>query len=162
MELLQRFMGTSQSGINSLETHVSGLEKVLDGISHNLAMQGCRIPNESAGNSCCIIRGAEFLSPKFRRKNENGRFAASNPCCSVTMNSVLHQDNNVVLGDMQDILQADLIRDSGRNFDINLSTTRTRAMAKSVKGISQRRACSGGSLDGASPRACTTPVVQGT
>lgn len=70
-DLLQRFIGSSQSGLNSLETRVHGLEMALDGISYDLALSTGRIPNtESAENTCCKLPGAEFLSSKFWRRTE--------------------------------------------------------------------------------------------
>lgn len=156
MELLQTFMGASQNGINSLETRVSGLEKALDGISHDLGVQNGRMPNESAGNSCCMIPGAEFLSPKFWRKNEGGRFVASKPCCSQSMH---HKDVNFNTGEREVVSRLGLSGNSTRNFEVNSST---RTMGKTLYEVSQRRACSGGSLDGTSPRTCITPVVQRT
>ncbi|KAK3027877.1 hypothetical protein RJ639_041511 [Escallonia herrerae] len=73
----QRYMGSSQSGINSLATRVNGLEKALDDISYELAVSTGRISNtDSAGNSCCMLRGAEFLSPKFWRRAE-GQYSTS-------------------------------------------------------------------------------------
>ncbi|KAL0372418.1 UNVERIFIED_CONTAM: TORTIFOLIA1-like protein 4 [Sesamum calycinum] len=68
---LQRFMGSSEKGMSSLEKRVAGLEKVVGEIKHGLAMptKGILGP-ECAGNTCCILAGAEFLSPKFWRKTE--------------------------------------------------------------------------------------------
>ncbi|XP_022856132.1 TORTIFOLIA1-like protein 4 [Olea europaea var. sylvestris] len=87
LELLQRFIGSSQKGINSLEKRVNGLEKVLVEMSHELAISTRRIPSN---DSCCMIPGAEFLSPKFWRKtegqNSNSRFICSTP------NKVLRAD----------------------------------------------------------------------
>ncbi|XP_022868351.1 TORTIFOLIA1-like protein 4 [Olea europaea var. sylvestris] len=82
LELLQRFIGSSQKGMNSLEKRVNGLEKVLDEMSHDLAVSTRRTPSsDSSGNTCCLIPGAEFLSPKFWRKtegqNSNARFFSS-------------------------------------------------------------------------------------
>ncbi|XWS34897.1 hypothetical protein CRYUN_Cryun21dG0076300 [Craigia yunnanensis] len=71
LNLLQKFIGSSQSGISSLETRVDGLEMALDEISYDLAVSGGRIPNtDSADNTCCKLPGTEFLSPKFWRKTE--------------------------------------------------------------------------------------------
>ncbi|KAJ4836780.1 hypothetical protein Tsubulata_013603 [Turnera subulata] len=71
LNLLQRFMGSSQSGINSLESRVHGLEMALDEISYDLALSSGRIPNiDSAENTCCKLPGTEFLSPKFWRKTD--------------------------------------------------------------------------------------------
>ncbi|XP_021652232.2 TORTIFOLIA1-like protein 4 isoform X2 [Hevea brasiliensis] len=75
--LLQRFIGSSQHGINSLETRVLGLEMALDEISYDLALSSGRIPNtDSADNTCCKPPGAEFLSSKFWRRTE-GRYSTS-------------------------------------------------------------------------------------
>ncbi|XAR64996.1 hypothetical protein NMG60_11008921 [Bertholletia excelsa] len=77
LDLLQRFIGSSQSGMNSLETRVNGLEKVLDEISYDLAMSGGRISNtDSSGNRCCLLPNTEFLSPKFWRRTE-GQYSSS-------------------------------------------------------------------------------------
>ncbi|KAL1218969.1 TORTIFOLIA1-like protein 4 [Cardamine amara subsp. amara] len=73
LDLLQKFMGTSQSGIQSLESRVSGLEMALDEISCDLAVSNGRVPKNSsscAGESCSKLPGTEFLSPKFWRKTE--------------------------------------------------------------------------------------------
>ncbi|KAG7592822.1 HEAT repeat [Arabidopsis thaliana x Arabidopsis arenosa] len=73
LDLLQKFMGTSQSGIQSLESRVSGLEMALDEISCDLAVSNGRVPRNSsscAGDSCSKLPGTEFLSPKFWRKTE--------------------------------------------------------------------------------------------
>ncbi|KAH1098385.1 hypothetical protein J1N35_015306 [Gossypium stocksii] len=77
LNLLQKFIGSSQSGINSLETRVKGLEMALDEISYDLAISSGRILNmDSTDNTCCKLPGAEFLSPKFWRKTES-RFSTS-------------------------------------------------------------------------------------
>ncbi|CAI9785194.1 unnamed protein product [Fraxinus pennsylvanica] len=80
LELLQRFIGSSQKGIDSLEKRVNGLEKVLDEMSRDLAISTRKTPTN---DSCCMIPGAEFLSPKFWRKtegqNSNSKFFSSNP-----------------------------------------------------------------------------------
>ncbi|VVA92337.1 unnamed protein product [Arabis nemorensis] len=72
LDLLQKFMGSSQSGIQSLESRVSGLEMALDEISCDLAVSNGRVPKNSgcAGDSCSKLPGTEFLSPKFWRKTE--------------------------------------------------------------------------------------------
>ncbi|XP_050373353.1 TORTIFOLIA1-like protein 4 [Argentina anserina] len=97
-DLLQRFMGNSQSGLNSLETRVHGLEMALDGISYDLAVSTGKIPDtESAENTCCKLPGAEFLSSKFWRRTE-GRcsgprfsYSGNNP----SMNAVPDKDTGV-------------------------------------------------------------------
>ncbi|OEL28451.1 hypothetical protein BAE44_0010529 [Dichanthelium oligosanthes] len=71
LDLLQKFMGSSQNGIRSLETRVNGLEMVLDEISRDLAASSGRIPNsEPDTNACCI------LSPKFWRRHDGGRYTS--------------------------------------------------------------------------------------
>ncbi|XP_044493577.1 TORTIFOLIA1-like protein 4 isoform X2 [Mangifera indica] len=77
LDLLQRFIGSSQCGLNSLETRVDGLEMALDEISYDLALSNGRIPNkEYAENICCKLPGTEFLSSKFWRRTE-GQFSTS-------------------------------------------------------------------------------------
>ncbi|KAL5722404.1 hypothetical protein ACHQM5_005928 [Ranunculus cassubicifolius] len=77
LDLLQRFMGNSQNGMQSLETRVQGLEVALDEISYDLAVSTGRMSNpESAGNTCCMLPGAEFLSSMFWRKTD-GRYSTS-------------------------------------------------------------------------------------
>ncbi|KAF5726782.1 ARM repeat superfamily protein putative isoform 3 [Tripterygium wilfordii] len=85
LDLLQRFIGSSRSGINSLETRVHGLEKALDEISYDLAVSHGRIPNpESSENICCKLPGAEFLSPKLWRRT-GSRYSTSRYCSSGSM-----------------------------------------------------------------------------
>lgn len=57
--------------MNSLETRVNGLEKVLDEISYDFAISTGRV---SRTDSCCM--GTEFLSPKYWRRAE-GSFPCS-------------------------------------------------------------------------------------
>ncbi|XP_027362081.1 TORTIFOLIA1-like protein 4 [Abrus precatorius] len=77
LDLLQRFIGSSQSGMNSLETRVHGLEMALDEISYDLAVSSGRIPNTDATeDTCCKLPGTDFLSSKFWKKTE-GRYSAS-------------------------------------------------------------------------------------
>ncbi|KAJ1258814.1 hypothetical protein BS78_10G103600 [Paspalum vaginatum] len=71
LNLLQKFMGSSQNGLRSLETRVNGLEMVLDEISRDLAASSGRIANsEPDTNACCI------LSPKFWRRHDGGRYTS--------------------------------------------------------------------------------------
>lgn len=65
-------MGSSQSGMRSLESRVHGLELALDEISFDLAMSTGRMSSGgSAGSTCCKLPGAEFLSSKLWRKTES-------------------------------------------------------------------------------------------
>ncbi|KAK9116996.1 hypothetical protein Sjap_015943 [Stephania japonica] len=82
LDLLQKFMGSSQNGMRALETRVQGLEIALDEISYDIAVSTGRISNpESVGNACCMLPGAEFLSSKFWRKTDGrqsvSRFSSS-------------------------------------------------------------------------------------
>lgn len=73
-------MGSSQKGMSSLEKRVDGLEKVLDVMSQDLGISSRRFSStDSGGNACCMIPGAEFLSPKFWRKNEAVSSKLSSP-----------------------------------------------------------------------------------
>ncbi|KAF9623237.1 hypothetical protein IFM89_000726 [Coptis chinensis] len=105
LDLLQRFMGSSQNGMRSLETRVHGLEVALDEISYDLAVSTGRISNsESAGNTCCKLPGAEFLSSKFWRKTE-GRYFTSRLSSSLS---------KPLRATMHDIADRDGIADSFR------------------------------------------------
>ncbi|KAH7515824.1 hypothetical protein FEM48_Zijuj10G0067300 [Ziziphus jujuba var. spinosa] len=99
LDLLQRFIGSSQSGLNSLETRVHGLEMALEEISYDLALSSGRIPNtDSAENTCCKLPGAEFLSSKFWRRTDgrysNQRFSSSGvvPSLNAVHHSILDRD----------------------------------------------------------------------
>ncbi|XP_054807023.1 TORTIFOLIA1-like protein 3 [Prosopis cineraria] len=76
LDLLQRFIGSSQNGMQSLETRVHGLELALDEISYDLAVSSGRMADADApGRTCCLLSGAEFLSSKFWRKTQ-GRYSS--------------------------------------------------------------------------------------
>ncbi|XP_062222069.1 TORTIFOLIA1-like protein 3 isoform X2 [Phragmites australis] len=71
LDLLQKFMGNSESGMNSLETRVHGLEMALDEITRDLAFSSGRMSNrEPDVNTCCI------LSPNFWRRRDGGRYSS--------------------------------------------------------------------------------------
>ncbi|XP_052183242.1 TORTIFOLIA1-like protein 3 isoform X2 [Diospyros lotus] len=71
LDLLQKFMGSSQDGMRSLETRVCGLELALDEISYDLAVTTGRMSKIGyEGTTCCKLPGADFFSPKFWKKNE--------------------------------------------------------------------------------------------
>ncbi|KAM1080876.1 hypothetical protein EV1_015387 [Malus domestica] len=77
LDLVQNFMGSSQTGMRSLETRVHGLELALDGISYDLALSSGRMTKvESRRSSCCLLPGGDFWSSKFWRKTE-GRYSTS-------------------------------------------------------------------------------------
>ncbi|KAK6117978.1 LOW QUALITY PROTEIN: hypothetical protein DH2020_048278 [Rehmannia glutinosa] len=69
LDLLQRFIGSSQNGIHSLEARVHGLELALDEISFDLAVSTRRMSHNDA--MCCKLPGTDFLSSKLWRKTES-------------------------------------------------------------------------------------------
>lgn len=70
-------MGSSQSGMNSLESRVHGLEVALDEISYGLAVSSGRVSNTDAtDDTCCKLPGTDFLSSKFWKKTD-GRYSTS-------------------------------------------------------------------------------------
>ncbi|XP_072977247.1 TORTIFOLIA1-like protein 5 [Typha angustifolia] len=75
LDLLQRFIGSSQNGIHSLETRVHGLEMAVDGISRDLTLYSGRMLNDDEVNTCCRFPGTEFLSSKLWRRHE-GKYSA--------------------------------------------------------------------------------------
>ncbi|XP_038678889.1 TORTIFOLIA1-like protein 3 [Tripterygium wilfordii] len=83
LDHIQRFIGSSQTGIQTLETRMHGLELALDEISYDLAVTNGKMANTgSHGTTCCPLPGAEFLSPKFWRRTEphhmTSKFSTSN------------------------------------------------------------------------------------
>ncbi|KAK8956004.1 Microtubule-associated protein TORTIFOLIA1 [Platanthera guangdongensis] len=74
LNLLQRFMGSSQNGIHSLEARVRGIEIALDDMSRNIDASRGRGSNDDWGAKlCCRLPGAEILSSKFWRRAESSR-----------------------------------------------------------------------------------------
>lgn len=68
LDLLQRFMGNSQNGMQSLEARVRGLELALDEISLDLAVSTGRMSKNNAdGSTCCKLPGTNFLTWKLWR-----------------------------------------------------------------------------------------------
>ncbi|XP_057806339.1 TORTIFOLIA1-like protein 5 [Salvia miltiorrhiza] len=76
LEILQRFIGSSQRGIHSLEARVHGLELALDEISFDLAISTGKTSTAGA-SSCCSLPGAEFLNLKLRKKTQARAQASS-------------------------------------------------------------------------------------
>ncbi|KAK7367965.1 hypothetical protein VNO80_09985 [Phaseolus coccineus] len=71
LDVLQRFIGSSQSGMNSLESRVHGLEMALDEISYDLAVSSGRFSyTDVTDDTCCKLPGTDFLSSKFWKKTE--------------------------------------------------------------------------------------------
>ncbi|KAL8250436.1 hypothetical protein R6Q59_034129 [Mikania micrantha] len=71
LDLLQKFIGSSQTGMRSLETRVHGLELTLDEISFDLARTTGRLSHpEPVRTLCCKLPGADFLTCKLWKKTE--------------------------------------------------------------------------------------------
>ncbi|PIN02979.1 hypothetical protein CDL12_24503 [Handroanthus impetiginosus] len=68
LDLLQKFIGSSQNGIHSLEARVHGLELALDEISFDLAVSTRKMSQNN--DMCCKLPGTDFLSSKLWRKEE--------------------------------------------------------------------------------------------
>ncbi|KAK6148464.1 hypothetical protein DH2020_019376 [Rehmannia glutinosa] len=68
LDLLQRFIGSSQNGIHSLEARVHGLELALDEISFDLAVSTRRMSHNDA--MCCNLPGTDFLSSSCGEKQK--------------------------------------------------------------------------------------------
>ncbi|CAM8919209.1 unnamed protein product [Rhodiola kirilowii] len=70
LDLLHKFIGSSQTGMQTLETRVHGLEVAVNGISRDLAASS-KAPLELGRTpTCCIFPGTDFLSSKFLRKTD--------------------------------------------------------------------------------------------
>uniref|UniRef100_A0A1J3D1K9 Microtubule-associated protein TORTIFOLIA1 n=1 Tax=Noccaea caerulescens TaxID=107243 RepID=A0A1J3D1K9_NOCCA len=77
MDLLQRYVGSSQHGMRGLETRVHGLELALDEISYDLAVSNGRMSNNGSGkNSCCLLPPGSFIRSKFWKKPESKSLAS--------------------------------------------------------------------------------------
>ncbi|KAK1433783.1 hypothetical protein QVD17_10700 [Tagetes erecta] len=71
LDLLQKFIGSSETGMRSLETRVHGLELTLDEISFDLARSTGRLSHpEPTQSLCCKLPGADFLSSKLWKKTQ--------------------------------------------------------------------------------------------
>ncbi|GJS25985.1 tortifolia1-like protein 3 isoform X1 [Tanacetum coccineum] len=70
-DLLQKFIGSSQTGMQSLETRVHGLELTLDEISYDLARSTGRLSHPGPTETmCCKLPSADFLTSKLWKKTE--------------------------------------------------------------------------------------------
>ncbi|KFK27988.1 hypothetical protein AALP_AA8G457100 [Arabis alpina] len=76
MDLLQRFIGSSQNGMRGLETRVHGLELALDEVSYDLAVSIGRMNNCSSRNNCCLLPPGSFIRSKFWKKPDS-KYSAS-------------------------------------------------------------------------------------
>ncbi|KAI4336075.1 hypothetical protein L6164_014650 [Bauhinia variegata] len=84
LDLLQKFMGSSQNGMRSLETRVHGLELALDEISYDLAVSSGRLTNSDVhanANTCCPIfwrkRQGRYSSSRFSKAGGTRALAAT-------------------------------------------------------------------------------------
>ncbi|GMH15346.1 hypothetical protein Nepgr_017187 [Nepenthes gracilis] len=146
LDVLQSFMGASRNGITSLETRVSGLERALDQISYDMALQNGMIPNDSSGRkTCCMLPGAEFLSPKFWR-TESRYSAAPKSFFSGSKNHMPNRDAGTELMEANGKrLPSDVCRDPWRSMELNSIKA-----GKSITQNQQRvKACVVGRFDGA-------------
>ncbi|XP_019153310.1 PREDICTED: microtubule-associated protein TORTIFOLIA1-like [Ipomoea nil] len=75
IDTLQKFIGSTQSGMHSLETRVHGLELALDEISHDLAVSTQRMSNRKTTPICCTLPGARFFSSRLWKRT--GRSSSS-------------------------------------------------------------------------------------
>lgn len=82
--VIQRFIGSSQRGIHSLEARVHGLELALDEISFDLAVSTRKM--STTGASCCSLPGAEFLNSKLWRRTQ-AQASSQLPASCVTPSS---------------------------------------------------------------------------
>lgn len=71
LNLLQKYIGSSQTGMRSLETRVHGLELTLDEISFDLARSTGRLSHPEPTETMCFkLPGADFLSSKLWKRTE--------------------------------------------------------------------------------------------
>lgn len=104
MDVLQKFIGSSQNGMQTLETRVHGLELALDDISYDLAVSNARMSSaEATRSSCCLLPGPDFLSSKFW-KRPDGRcstsrfsFSGTTPLVSAMRNTADKRPDSVGL-----------------------------------------------------------------
>ncbi|KAI3731491.1 hypothetical protein L1987_62679 [Smallanthus sonchifolius] len=118
LNLLQKSIGSSRSGMNSLETRVNGLEKVLDEMSYDLALSTGRF---SSTESCCMDN--EFLSPKYWWRAE-GSFP--NPRSPFRGNHQSQSDR--CLGGIAPNTPGGEFGNPGRSFETLLSARKKKAV----------------------------------
>nr|GMD18233.1 microtubule-associated protein TORTIFOLIA1-like [Ipomoea batatas] len=159
MDLLERFIGSSQNGMNSLEKRVNGLEKVLDEMQQCLGFSGRRIPTtDYTGNTCCMLPRPEFFSPKFWRKQEGQSYNTSFSLLSRSQSeNTMH-----MMPDEDDIAQT-LIENSSRNRHPSmhgtgeqlrepretLESSSTRKWERAIRDAESARGCLAGRLNAA-------------
>nr|GMD19579.1 microtubule-associated protein TORTIFOLIA1-like [Ipomoea batatas] len=146
MDLLERFIGSSQNGMNSLEKRVNGLEKVLDEMQQCLGFSGRRIPTtDYTGNTCCMLPRAEFFSPKFWRKQEGQSYNTT----SFSLSSRSQSENTMhMMPDEDDIAQT-LIENSSRNRHPSMHGTGEQLREPRETYAESARGCLAGRLNAA-------------
>ncbi|KAJ0920297.1 putative MT-associated protein TORTIFOLIA1/SPIRAL2 [Helianthus annuus] len=68
-DLLEKFIGSSLNGMQSLESRVRGVESTLDEISFDLAKSTGQVSNPEP-TLCCKLPGADLISSKLWKKSE--------------------------------------------------------------------------------------------
>lgn len=161
LDLLQSFIGHSQNGMNSLERRVNGLEKALDVMCSDLAISTRKITDvDATGNACCMLPGAEFLSPKFWRKSEGQNFSSkvsfSNRCHSLnfTPNKYVNSESSKLGSPIGRVSAVDFMGDAQaglRETPDSCSRIRINQLLKDADAI---KSCYSGGLDRASHAIC--------
>nr|GMD16979.1 microtubule-associated protein TORTIFOLIA1-like [Ipomoea batatas] len=159
MDLLERFIGSSQNGMNSLEKRVNGLEKVLDEMQQCLGFSGRRIPTtDYTGNTCCMLPRPEFFSPKFWRKQEGQSYNTS-----FSLSSRSQSENAMHMMPDEDEIAQTLIENSSRNRHPSmhgtgeqlrepretLESSSTRKWERVIRDAESARGCLAGRLNAA-------------
>lgn len=76
-DLVQKLMGSSQSGINTLQTRVQSIELTLDEISRDLAVSARPLLIDEPAQKCFHLPGVEYLSPKYWRRSTGDSYTLS-------------------------------------------------------------------------------------
>ncbi|XP_019164868.1 PREDICTED: microtubule-associated protein SPIRAL2-like [Ipomoea nil] len=150
MDLLERFIGSSQNGMNSLEERVNGLERVLDEMQQCLGFSGRRIPTtDYTGSTCFMLPRAEFLSPKFWRKQEGQSYNTS-----FSLSSRSQPENTMHMMPGEDDIAQTLIENSSRNRHPSMHGTGETLESSSTRKWESARGCLAGRLNGAALANC--------
>lgn len=167
-DLLQRLIGSSQSGMNFLETRVNGLEKALDEISYDLGLSTGKISNtDSGGNACCMLPAADFVSPKFWKRTEghySSRFSLPGRNRSLTaMHSMPNKDANVEISNLGnpidqcqswDRFVASPVADTHRNLRGGMQSCSSKNLKKISQDADKLLVCGGGGVEGTFTPSC--------
>lgn len=166
LDLLQSFIGHSQNGMNSLERRINGLEKALDVMCSDLAISTGKIADTDAtGNTCCMLPGAEFLSPKFWRKSEGQNFSSkvsfSNRCQSINYmpNKYVNSESSKLEGpiekrQMGSVSALDFMGDAQVGSRETPDSTSKRRINRLLRDADAVKSCYSGGLGKASHATC--------